>query len=97
MFLLTFPAAPLPPAFEGDQELIDIYRSSMDKKAETFREVAVNLFEHCLNVSTKVRWFNENSTRCETAAGPAYPRSSRSASTPWRHPSTTTTRKSLRR
>jgi tetratricopeptide (TPR) repeat protein len=64
-FMQSLYDAPLPPAFKDDQELIDIYRSSMDEKAKPFHDVAVNLFEHCLNVSTKVRWFNENSTRCE--------------------------------
>ena len=73
-FMQSLYDAPLPPAFEGDQELIDIYRSSMDKKAEPFREVAVNLFEHCLNVSTKVRWFNEDSLRCETELNKLDPR-----------------------
>jgi hypothetical protein len=64
-FMQSLYDAPLPPAFKDDQELIDIYRSSMDEKAKPFRQVAVNLFEHCLAVSTKVRWFNENSLRCE--------------------------------
>jgi tetratricopeptide (TPR) repeat protein len=73
-FMQSLYDAPLPPAFKDDQELIDIYRSSMDEKAKPFREVAVNLFEHCLNVSTKVRWFNENSTRCETELNKLDPR-----------------------
>ncbi len=64
-FMQSLYDAPLPPAFEGDQELIDIYRGEMDKKADPFRAVAVKLFAHCLNVSTKVHWFNENSLRCE--------------------------------
>ncbi len=57
--------APLPPAFKGDEELTTIYRQSMDEKAQPFRDVAIKLYEHCLNVSTKVRWFNDNSIRCE--------------------------------
>lgn len=57
--------SPLPPAMEGDQELIDIYRGAMDEKAEPYRMGAVKAYEHCLNISTKVRWFNENSLRCE--------------------------------
>jgi hypothetical protein len=73
-FMQSLYDAPLPPAFKDDQELIDIYRSSMDEKAKPFREVAMNLFEHCLNVSTKVRWFNENSTRCETELNKLDPR-----------------------
>lgn len=64
-FMQALYDAPLPPAFKDDQELTDIYRSSMDEKADPFRQVAINLFEHCLNVSTKVRWFNDNSIRCE--------------------------------
>ncbi|MBN2802016.1 MAG: tetratricopeptide repeat protein [Deltaproteobacteria bacterium] len=57
--------APLPPSMEGDQELIDIYRGAMDEKAQPYRDGAVGAYEHCLNISTKVRWFNENSLRCE--------------------------------
>ena len=59
--------SPLPPSFKDDEELTSIYRQSMDEKAEPFRNVAKQLYEHCLSVSTKVRWFNENSLRCETA------------------------------
>ena len=73
-FMQSLYDAPLPPAFKDDQELTDIYRSSMDEKAKPFRDVAMNLFEHCLNVSTKVRWFNENSTRCETELNKLDPR-----------------------
>jgi tetratricopeptide (TPR) repeat protein len=73
-FMQALYDAPLPPAFKDDQELIDIYRSSMDEKAQPFHDVAVNLFEHCLNVSTKVRWFNENSMRCEAELNKLDPR-----------------------
>ncbi len=73
-FMQSLYDAPLPPAFKDDQELIDIYRTSMDEKAQPFREVAVNLFEHCLAVSTQVRWFNENSIRCETELNKLDPR-----------------------
>ena len=57
--------APLPPAFKNDEELTTIYRQSMDEKAQPFRDVAIKLFDHCLTISTKVRWFNDNSKRCE--------------------------------
>ncbi|MCP4675757.1 MAG: hypothetical protein GY854_09675, partial [Deltaproteobacteria bacterium] len=73
-FMQSLYDAPLPPAFKDDQELIDIYRSSMDEKAQPFREVAVKLFDHCLNVSTKVHWFNENSLRCEAQLNKLEPR-----------------------
>jgi tetratricopeptide (TPR) repeat protein len=73
-FMQSLYDAPLPPMFKDDQELIDIYRSSMDEKAEPYRETAVNLFEHCLNVSTKVHWFNENSLRCEEQLNKLDPR-----------------------
>ncbi|MDJ0761687.1 MAG: tetratricopeptide repeat protein [Myxococcota bacterium] len=66
--------APLPPFIKDDQELTDIYRSSMDEKAEPMRGAAVKAFEHCLNVSTKVRWFNENSLRCEAQLNKLDPR-----------------------
>jgi tetratricopeptide (TPR) repeat protein len=64
-FMSALYDAPLPPAFKGDEELTTIYRQSMDEKAQPFRDVAIKLYEHCLTVSTKVRWFNENSKRCE--------------------------------
>ncbi|MCP4604297.1 MAG: tetratricopeptide repeat protein [Proteobacteria bacterium] len=73
-FMQSLYDAPLPPAFKDDQELIDIYRSSMDEKAQPFRDVAVRLFDHCLNVSTKVHWFNENSLRCEAQLNKLDPR-----------------------
>jgi hypothetical protein len=66
--------APLPPMFKDDQELKTIYRQSMDEKAEPFRKAATNAFAHCLNVSTKVRWFNENSVRCEAQLNKLDPR-----------------------
>jgi hypothetical protein len=66
-FMTALYDSPLPPSFKGDEELTTIYRQSMDEKAEPFRKVASQLYAHCLNVSTKVRWFNENSHRCESA------------------------------
>jgi hypothetical protein len=66
--------APLPPMFKDDQELKTIYRQSMDEKADPFRKAATNAFAHCLNVSTKVRWFNENSVRCEAQLNKLDPR-----------------------
>ena len=66
--------APLPPMFKDDEELKTIYRQSMDEKAEPFRKAATNAFAHCLNVSTKVRWFNENSVRCEAELNKLDPR-----------------------
>ena len=38
------------------------------------RDVAIKLFDHCLTVSTAVRWFNENSRRCEAALNKLDPR-----------------------
>lgn len=73
-FMQALYDAPLPPAFKDDQELIDIYRSSMDEKAQPFRDIAVNLYERCLVISTKVRWFNENSLRCEEQLNKLDPR-----------------------
>lgn len=66
--------APLPPMFKNDEELTTIYRQSMDEKAQPFRDVAIKLFDHCLNVSTKLRWFNNNSRRCEAELSKLDPR-----------------------
>ena len=64
-FMKAIYDSPLPPSFKGDQELTDIYRTAMDKKAAPYHEGAVKAYAHCLNISTKVQWFNENSLRCE--------------------------------
>jgi hypothetical protein len=66
--------APVPPTFKDDQELLDIYRQSMDEKAQPYRDGAVGGFKHCLEVSTKLRWFNENSLRCERELNKLEPR-----------------------
>jgi TolA-binding protein len=66
--------APIPPSIKGDQELVDIYRGAMDEKAQPFRDGAVGGYAHCLNISTKVRWFNENSLRCERELNKLEPR-----------------------
>lgn len=73
-FMTALYDSPLPPSFKGDQELIDIYRGEMDKKAEPYREGAIGGYAHCLNISTKVRWFNENSLRCERELNKLEPR-----------------------
>jgi hypothetical protein len=73
-FMQALYDAPLPPAFKDDQELTDIYRSEMDNRAEGYRTVATQLYDHCLNISTKVRWFNENSLRCERELNKLDPR-----------------------
>ncbi|MDD5305765.1 MAG: tetratricopeptide repeat protein [Deltaproteobacteria bacterium] len=64
-FMQTLYDAPVPPSIKDNQELVDIYRESLDGKAQPMHDIAVTLYTHCLNISTKVRWFNENSMRCE--------------------------------
>lgn len=64
-FMQSLYDAPIPPAIKDDQELVDIYRGAMDEKAQPYRDSAINLYDHCLQVSTKLRWFNQNSLRCE--------------------------------
>jgi hypothetical protein len=73
-FMQSLYDAPLPPAFKDDQELIDIYRGEMDNRADSYRATATQLYDHCLNISTKVRWFNENSLRCEKELNKLDPR-----------------------
>jgi hypothetical protein len=46
----------------------------MDEKAKPYRDSAIAGYDHCLNISTKVRWFNENSIRCESALNKLDPR-----------------------
>jgi hypothetical protein len=66
--------SPLPPSFKGEQELTDIYRTTMDERAEPYRKAAKSGYEYCLNISTKVRWFNDNSLRCEKELNKLEPR-----------------------
>jgi len=66
--------APVPPSIKGDEELVAIYQGAMDEKAQPFRDGAVGGYAHCLNISTKVRWFNENSLRCESELNKLEPR-----------------------
>ncbi|MCK9459337.1 MAG: tetratricopeptide repeat protein [Proteobacteria bacterium] len=73
-FMTAIYDSPLPPSFKGDQELTDIYRTTMDERAEPYRTGSIKAFEYCLNISTKVRWFNENSLRCERELNKLEPR-----------------------
>ncbi len=73
-FMRALYDAPVPPIFEDDQELLTIYQQSMDEKAQPYRDGAVGAYKHCLDVSTKLQWFNENSTRCERELNKLEPR-----------------------
>ncbi len=60
-----FRSAPVPPALEGDDELVSIYYQGLDEASKPWVEKAKNAYEFCLITATKVRWFNEFMTRCE--------------------------------
>lgn len=64
-FVNDFRDAPVPPALEGDDELVDIYYQGLDEASRPWVEKAKNAYEFCLITATKVRWFNEFMTRCE--------------------------------
>jgi hypothetical protein len=79
-FVNDFRDAPVPPALEGDDELVDIYYQGLDEASRPWVEKAKGAYEFCLITATKVRWFNEFMTRCETELFKldprAYPRAS---------------------
>jgi tetratricopeptide (TPR) repeat protein len=64
-FVNDFRDAPVPPALQGDDELVDIYYQGLDEASRPWVEKAKNAYEFCLITATKVRWFNEYMTRCE--------------------------------
>ncbi len=66
--------APIDPSIAEDQELVDIYRDALDQAAQPYREGAVKAFQHCLEVATKNRWFNEWSRSCERQLNKLDPR-----------------------
>ncbi|MCG8553875.1 MAG: tetratricopeptide repeat protein [Proteobacteria bacterium] len=61
-----FREAPVPPVFEKDEELVDIYYQSLDEQSQPWVMRAKDAYEFCLITATKVRWFNEFMTQCET-------------------------------
>jgi len=73
-FMQSLYDAPVPPSIEEDIELKTIYQQSLDEKAEPYREGAVAALQHCLIVATKVRWFSEDSLRCEESLNKLDPR-----------------------
>jgi hypothetical protein len=64
-FVNDFRDAPVPPALEGDDELVSIYYQGLDEASKPWVDKAKNAYEFCLITATKVRWFNKYMTRCE--------------------------------
>jgi hypothetical protein len=64
-FVNDFRDAPVPPALEGDEELVSIYYQGLDEASKPWVDKAKNAYEFCLITATKVRWFNKFMTRCE--------------------------------
>ena len=62
-FVNDFRDAPVPPALEGDEELVSIYYQGLDEASKPWVDKAKNAYEFCLITATKVRWFNKFMTR----------------------------------
>ncbi len=58
--------APIPEEIENDDELYGIYVDALEAAARPLQAQAMDKFEFCLTTATRVRWFNEYSTQCET-------------------------------
>ncbi|MDD9933110.1 MAG: tetratricopeptide repeat protein [Myxococcales bacterium] len=64
-FVDAFRDAPVPPALERDQELIDIYHEELDTASQPWVEQAKQAYRFCLETATRVRWFNRYLSHCE--------------------------------
>ena len=64
-FVNDFRDAPVPPALEGDEELVSIYYQGLDEASQPWVKKAKDAYEYCLITATKVRWFNEYMSKCE--------------------------------
>ena len=73
-FMQSLYDAPVPPDIAQDVELKTIYQQSLDEKAQPYRDGAVNAYQHCIVVATKVRWFSDDSVRCEARLNKLDPR-----------------------
>jgi tetratricopeptide (TPR) repeat protein len=58
--------APIPEEIEADDELYGIYVDALEAAARPLQQQAMDKFEFCLTTATRVRWFNEFSSQCET-------------------------------
>ncbi|MGE3629569.1 MAG: tetratricopeptide repeat protein [Sandaracinaceae bacterium] len=58
--------APIPEEIENDEELYGIYVDALEAAARPLQQQAMDKFEFCLTTATRVRWFNEYSTQCES-------------------------------
>ena len=64
-FVDDFRDAPVPDEIKKDPELMDIYLGSLDEKSQPWVVKATGAFDFCMNLATRVRWFNEFSQQCE--------------------------------
>ena len=65
-FMDQIRGAPIPEEIENDDELYGIYVDALEAAARPLNQQAVDKFEFCLTTATRVRWFNEYSSQCET-------------------------------
>lgn len=65
-FVDAFDDAPIPREIESDPELYEIYAGALNEQREIFFRRAIPKFQFCLEMSTRLRWFNEHSRTCES-------------------------------
>jgi tetratricopeptide (TPR) repeat protein len=64
-FVDEFRDAPVPDEIKRDPELMDIYLGSLDEKSQPWVIKATGAFDFCMNLATRIRWFNDFSQQCE--------------------------------
>jgi tetratricopeptide (TPR) repeat protein len=64
-FVDEFRDAPVPDEIKRDPELMDIYLGSLDEKSQPWVVKATGAFDFCMNLATRIRWFNDFSQQCE--------------------------------
>jgi len=65
-FMDQIRGAPIPEEIENDDELYGIYVDALEAAARPLHDQAMSKFEFCLTTATRVRWFNDYSSQCET-------------------------------
>lgn len=64
-FMDQIRGAPIPEEIENDDELYGIYVDALERAAAPLQAQAMEKFQFCLTLATRVRWFNEFSSQCE--------------------------------
>jgi hypothetical protein len=65
VMMQSFYDTPLPPLVRDDPELRDVFETTLNERAEPYRDASIAAYEHCLSEATRTRWFNSWSRDCE--------------------------------